>query len=506
MILQAITTYFTPYNFIMAVCGNIIGLIFGAIPGLTGSMALALFLPVSFVMPGYTGLVFLGSMYIGGTSGGLFGSILTGIPGTTASIATVYDGYPMTQKGQAMRALGIAILSSTIGSVGSIFFAMLFCPIISRLALLMGPWEYFSLCFCAIVLVVTISKDDMWNGLISALIGVTLSCVGFAPIDGGKRFDFGIRILLGGIDTTCLMLGIFALSTVMLNYAKHKNVNPPVEPCNFKGLGVSLKEFIEKKVLIIRSFLVGLWIGFLPGMGPGLSNQVSYAMAKSASKEPETFGHGNPEGVYAAEVANNASIGGAIIPMITLGIPGDSPTTLILSALIVFGLEPGPLLMRTSSDYVYLFFIALLMGALLALTFSFGGLRLFPKILSIPYHYLFTGITLFCFTGAYSLSNNVDSLMLCVFIGLLGVFFSFSGLNKAPFLLGFILGPMLESNLRKGLTYTTYGFGYFFMRPASCILLVVAVLSLFWPFIRDRRNKKKGVTAAADANDDVEQE
>ena len=280
MIIQALASYFTLTNICFALCGNIIGLIFGAIPGLTGSMALALFLPVSFVMPSYTGLVFLGSMYIGGTSGGLFGSILTGIPGTTASIATVYDGYPMTLKGQAMKALGVAILSSSIGSLGGILFAMLFCPIISKVALLMGPWEYFSLCFCAIVLVVTISKDDMWNGLIAALLGVTLSCVGFSPIDGGKRFDFGIRILLGGINTTCLMLGIFALSTVLLNYAKHKNTNPPVEPCNFKGLGVSLKEFIEKRVLIIRSFIVGLWIGFLPGMGPGLSNQVSYAMAK----------------------------------------------------------------------------------------------------------------------------------------------------------------------------------------------------------------------------------
>lgn len=506
MILEAILTYFTPYNFGLAILGNIIGLIFGAIPGLTGSMALALFLPVSFVMPGHTGLVFLASMYIGGTSGGLFGSILTGIPGTTASIATVYDGYPMTQKGQARKALGIAIFSSSIGSVGGILVAMIFCPIISRVALLMGPWEYFSLCLCAIVLVVTISKDDMWNGLVAALLGVTLSCVGFSPIDGGRRFDFGIKILLGGVDTTVLMLGIFALSTVIVNYAKHKNTNPHVEPCNFKGLGVSFKEFWQKKILILRSFLVGIWIGFLPGMGPGLSNQVSYAMAKAASKEPETFGHGNPEGVYAAEVANNASIGGAIIPTITLGIPGDTPTTLLLSALVVFGLEPGPLLMRTSSDYVYLFFITLLLGAVLALCFSFGGLKVFPKILSIPYHYLFTGIVLFCFTGAFSLSNNTGSLMMCVFISLLGVFFSFSGLNRAPFLLGFILGPMLESNLRKGLTYTQYGFGYFFMRPASCVFLVIAILSLFWPFVREKMAKRKqsANSASTNENEDVD--
>ncbi len=484
-----------PGNILLALGGNSIGLIFGAIPGLSVSMALALFLPVSYVLPSFSGIIFLANIYTGAVSGGLFGSILIGIPGTTSAVATTYDGYPMTQNGQATKALGIAIVSSFIGTTGSVTCAMLFSPIISKVALMMGPWELFSLCFCAIVLVVTISKGDMWNGLIAALFGVLFACVGFSPIDGAKRFSFGIKVLLGGINTTALILGLFALGTVVVNYGQHKNQNPPAPKAELKGLGVTFKEIIENRILIIRSFLIGLWIGFLPGMGGGLSNQVSYAMARSASKHPETFGHGNPEGVYATEVANNASIGGAVVPMITLGIPGDSPTTLILSALIVFGLEPGPMLLQKSPVHAYLLYFAMFFGAICALALSFGGLRAFPKILSVPYNYLFAAVVLLSFTGAYSLSNSNTILMVCVSLAVVNVFFSFAGLPRAPFLLGFILSPMLETNLRMGLTYTDKGFWVFLTRPASCALLLIAMASLFWPTIREKREAKKKAEA-----------
>ncbi|MBQ9422550.1 MAG: tripartite tricarboxylate transporter permease, partial [Pyramidobacter sp.] len=246
-----------PVNLITALIANVIGIIFGAIPGLTGSMAMALLLPVSFGMKGYTGIIFLGALYVGGVSGGLIGSILLGIPGSTSSIATTYDGYPMTLKGQSVKALGIGIVSSFIGTVGSVLTAMLFCPLIASIALKLGPWELFSLCFCAIILVITISKGDMWNGLIAALCGVSMSCVGFSPIDGASRFSFGIKTTRGGINMTALMLGLFALSSVILNYARRETVNPPMEHAKLKGFGVSLKELFEHKMLIIRSFLIG---------------------------------------------------------------------------------------------------------------------------------------------------------------------------------------------------------------------------------------------------------
>ena len=492
MLASTLAILFTPSNVLIALAANIIGIIFGAIPGLTGSMAMALLLPVSFAFEGYTGIIFLGALYVGGVSGGLIGSILLGIPGSTSSIATTYDGYPMTLKGQSVKALGVAIVSSFIGTVGSVIIAMIFCPFIARLAILLGPWELFSLCFCAIVLVVTISKGDMWNGLISALFGVAFVCVGFSPIDGAKRFSYGIKTIMGGINMTAIMLGIFALSSVIINYGKRETVNPPVDKVEIKGLGVTFKELLENKMLILKSFFVGLWIGFLPGMGSGLSNQVAYAMARSSSKHPETFGQGNPEGVYASEVSNNASVGGAIIPMIALGIPGDTPTSLMLGGLIVFGLEPGPLLMKTNPDFVYVFFGILILAAIMTLLLQMLGMRTFPQILKIPYHYLFTAIVVICFAGTYSLTNNVASCYLMVICCAVGIFlFGYGGLPKAPFILGFILGPMLEKNLRKGLTYSSEGFVTFFTRPVSALLLAVAIGSLFWPAIRDRLEAKK---------------
>ena len=501
MFASTISILFTPINIVMALIGVVIGVVFGAIPGLSGTTAMALLLPLSFTMDKYTAIIFLGSAYVGAVSGGLIASILLGIPGTTSSVATVYDGYPMTLNGQSVKALGIGIVASFIGTVGSVLVAMFFCPLIAKIAIKLGPWEIFSLCFCAIVLVVTISKGDMWNGLIAALFGVAISCIGYSPIDGAKRFSFGIKGILSGVNTTALVLGFFALCTIMKNYAKHKTVNPPMESTKLKGFGVTFKELRENAWLIIKSFFIGLWIGFLPGMGSGLSNQVAYASARSASKHPETFGKGNPEGVWASETSNNAAVGGAIIPMIALGIPGDTPTSILLGGLIIHGLEPGPMLMSTSPQFAYVFFGIMLFAAVLTLVLQLGGMRTFPKILGIPYHYLFTAIAVICFTGAFSTTMSVFNCKLMLVMGLVGIFFAFAELPSAPFILGFILGPMLEQNLRKGLTYTDQGFLTFLIRPISGVLLLVAVGSLFWPAVRARIEAKRG-KKYADDNDD----
>ena len=214
-------------------------------------------------------------------------------------------------------------------------------------------------------------------------------------------------------------------------------------------------------------------------------------MARSSSKSPETFGKGNPEGVYASEVSNNAAVGGAVIPMIALGIPGDTPTSILLGGLIIHGIEAGPLMMTNSAQFVYVFFGILLVGALYTLGLQMFGMRAFPKILKIPYHYLFTAIAVICFTGAFSTTMSLFNCKLMLALGLLGIFFAYAGLPSAPFILGFILGPMLELNLRKGLTYTDTGFITFLTRPISGVLLFVAVASMFWPTIRDRLEKKK---------------
>jgi len=485
-----VASLFQPHHLLLALGGNILGIVFGAIPGLSASTALALLLPLSFSMPPETGIIFLGNIWIGGVSGGLIASILLGIPGSPSSIATTYDGYPMTLKGQSVKALGVGIISSFIGTIGSCVVAYLFCPILARWAVKLGPWELFSLCFCAIILVVTISKGNMWNGLIAAFFGMLLSTVGFAPIDGAKRFSFGIMSISGGLNLLALVLGLFAMGSFVHSLGKGDLVNPDVDT-KVSGFGVTLKEFVDNIGLIIKSFIIGLWIGFLPGMGSGLSNMVAYASAKSSSKEPEKFGTGCIEGVFASEVSNNAAVGGAIIPMIALGIPGDTPTSLLLGGLMIHGIEAGPLLLTNSANFVYTFFATVFFAAILTLLLQYFGMRSFPLMLKLPYHYLYSAIAVICFVGAYSDTNSLTNCWLMLFFVAISLFLVYGKFPTAPLILGFILGPMLESNLRKGLTYADTGILSFFTRPISCVLLLFAFASLFFPLIRSKMDKKK---------------
>lgn len=471
--------------------GTVLGIVFGAIPGLSATTGIALMLPVSFTMSSVTGILFLGSIYVGGISGGLIASILIGVPGTPASVATCFDGYPMAQKGQSSRALGIGIISSFIGTIASVVVAMLFCPILASLAVKLGPWEFFSLCLCAIVLVVTMSKGNMFNGLIAGFLGVIIATIGIAPIDGAKRFTFDVPNLLGGVNQIALVLGFFAIATLVKNFAKGDTKNPDLDTKSVTGFGITLKEYFSYKALVLKSYLIGLWIGFLPGLGAGLANLVAYAHAKSSSKNPEKFGTGCDEGIIASETSNNAAIGGAIIPMIALGIPGDTPTAMLIGGLMIHGIDAGPLLMANHPSLVYSFFGVLLFSAILVLVLQFYGMRTFPYILRIPVCYLYAGIFLICAVGAFTDSRTMFNCWLMLTIGGLGMFMAAADLPASPFILGFILGPMLEENLRKGLTYTDNGFMPFLTRPVSCVLLLVAVGSLVWPFIRDHHEARR---------------
>lgn len=328
-----------PLTFLIILLSTAIGIILGAIPGLSGGLGVALLLPVTFGMPSEVGLAMLVSIWVGGVSGGLIGSILLGIPGSPSSIATTFDGYPMTRNGQAVKALGAGITASFVGTVLSILIAMFLSPILARLALKLGPWEYFSLGFCAISLVAALSRGSIFLGMASAGLGLLLSTIGFAPIDGYPRFTFGSIYLGGGLDLIALMLGLFALKQVVADYARGQQQVPEIDMKDIRGFGVSLREYRDNAWNIIRSFFIGLWIGFLPGMGAGLSNMVAYAQAKSASRHPEQFGKGCIDGVFASETSNNASVGGSLIPMVALGIPGDGTTAILLGGLMIHGIS-----------------------------------------------------------------------------------------------------------------------------------------------------------------------
>ena len=484
----------SPTNFLIILAASIAGMILGAIPGLSGGLGITLMLPLTFVMEPRISIALLTAVWIGGVTGSFIAAVLIGIPGSGSSIPTTFDGYPMTKKGQAVKALGIGITASFMGTFFSTIIAVCLSQVIADVALKMGPWEYFSLCFCAITLVVSLAKGNMFRGLASAFIGIILATVGTSPIDGTMRYTFGYYHLIGGLSLVGVMMGLFAIQQVVLAHGQGQKEMPPVDMSNLKGIGIGFKDIFAHIKTIIRSFFIGLWIGFLPGMGSSLAAMVSYGQAKSASKTPEEFGKGCPDGVWASEVANNAGIGGAIIPLISLGIPGDGTAALLLAALTIQGLSPGPLLMTSNPEIAYVIFAATLLSAVMCFFVQFGTIRIFPRILKLPYHYLFSVILALCFIGAYTDSNSMFNVYVMLVMAVLGILATWGGLPSAPMLLGFILGPMVEQNFRKAVTYSDHG-GYleFFTRPVSCILLIFAVGSLVWPLIKKAINKKKAV-------------
>lgn len=472
-----------PVTLLIILLSTTLGIILGAIPGLSGGLGVALLLPITFGMESHVGLAMLVSIWIGGVSGGMIGSILLGIPGSPSSIATCFDGYPMTRNGEAVKALGAAIVASFIGTALSILIAMFLSPFMARMALRLGPWEYFSLGFCAIALVAALARGSIFHGMAAAALGLLLSTVGFAPIDGYARFTFGSIYLAGGIDLIALMLGLFALKQIVQDHTRGEQQIPEVDVAQIRGFGVTLREYRDNAWNITRSFLIGLWIGFLPGMGSALSNMVAYAQAKSASKHPEKFGQGIVDGVFASETSNNASVGGALIPMVALGIPGDGTTAILLGGLMIHGIQAGPLLFANNPDIVYALFLTALLAAVLTLVLQYFGMRLFPAILKIPYHYLYPAIVVLGFIGVFVGSSTAFNYVLLLGFAALGLVMDRVRLPVGPFILAFILGPMLELNLRRGITYTSDGIWPFFTRPISAVLLLAAAVSIVWPYL-----------------------
>ncbi len=478
MILYVIQTISDPFVLFLALAGVIIGLIFGCVPGLAGALAIILLLPFTYMLEPQIAIVLLMSIYVGGISGGFISAALIGIPGAPAAIATTIEAWPMTKKGGAVKALGVGTIGTFIGTFFSGIAALLLSPIIAKYAVRLGPWEFFGLCLCAISLVVSLSKADVLKGIISACIGFLIGAVGFAPICGTLRFTFGITQLNTGLTLGATMMGFFVMRQIMVDFGKGNVTLPKVEDTKIKGLGVSVKEVVDNIWNIIRSFFIGLGIGFLPGMGSGISAFVSYAKAKDASKKPELFGNGAIEGIFATETANNATIGGAMVPMVALGIPGDTTTAILLGALIIQGLEPGPLLMVNNPGFVYVMFGALIFAALLTFLFQFFGMRFFPRLLKIKFMYLFPVIMLFSFNGAYSEGLSIFNVYMVVVCGVIGFILSLGEFPITPLILSYILSPMLETYLRRGISFSDTGALAFFTRPISLLLIIIAVVSV----------------------------
>lgn len=458
--------------------GVAIGIIFGAIPGMSATMAVALFLPITFGMEPIPSIALLVALFIGGISGGLITAILINIPGTPSSISSTFDGFPMAQQGQAGRALGIGILYSFIGTLMGCLVLFFVAPPVARFALRFGSFEYFAISLFALTLVAGLSGKNLAKGLVSAIIGLLVAMIGIAPIDAYKRFTFEFSALDAGLALVPVLLGLFAVSEV-LKEAETSFGNAPTKLPKFKMpgfFGTNWSEIKSQWLNTLRSGSIGIGIGLLPGIGAGTSNLLAYLAAKNSSKTPEKFGTGVPDGIIASETANNAGIGAAMVPLITLGIPGDSVTAMLLGGFLIHGIQPGPLLFQNNGELVYSIFVALLVASIVMLCLLYFGLRGFVAMLSIPKHYLLSLVMVMCFVGAFAVNNRMFDVYTLIAFGLLGYVMLKFDFPFPPLILGFILGPMLEQNLRSALMSTQGSFWPFFERPITALFLVLALL------------------------------
>lgn len=468
----------SPITILFIFIGVAAGIIFGAIPGLTATMAITMFLPVTYTMKPIDGISTLVALYIGGISGGLISAILLNIPGTPSSVATCFDGRPLAIKGQAGKALGIGIVFSFIGTILSIIALIIISPLLAKVAIKFGPYEYCALAIFSLSLVITLTGKDLIKGLMSAAIGAMIATVGLAPIDSVKRFTFGNVELNAGFQLLVLLIGLFAISEVI---ATAESVNNEEEftieqNVKIKGFGFTFIEFASQIKNAIRSSIIGLVVGILPGIGGGISCMLSYTAAKNASKTPEKFGTGIIDGVVASETANNAGIGGAMIPLLTLGIPGDAATAMLLGGLMVHSVSPGPLIFNKNGVIVYGIFTAMIIASIAMLILEVFGIKIFMNVLKVPKNYLLPLIVALCVVGAFGNSNRPFDVVCVLIFGLIGFLLSKAKIPQIPVIMGFILGPIFELNLRRAAQLYTSEPGTLFQHPIALIFGIIAIL------------------------------
>ena len=479
-------------NLLLIIGGVLLGLIFGAIPGLSTTMAVALFLPITFAMKMFPSMSLLIGLYIGGFSGGLISAILLNIPGTAASMMTTMDGYPMAKKGQAAKALGLGITSSFLGGGLSIIALILIAPALAKVALKFGSFEYFSLTFFALSMIVTMSSKDVTKGVISGLLGILTAMIGPAPIDSYPRFTFGFRSLETGINSTVVLIGIFAISEIFIlgdqkNQMKITKEN--VQVAKIHGFGFSFAEYWVEKWNLLVSAVIGILIGILPGIGGALASIMSYNASKKLSKHPEEFGTGCNAGIVASETANNAAIGGAMIPLLALGIPGDAVTALLLSAFTMKGVQPGPLMFTNNADTIYFIFVAMLIANVIMLIANYFSIGVFVKLLKIPKHLLFPIVGFLCILGVYGLNRSSSDLTLMLVFGIIGFFMKKWDLKAQPFIIGMLVGFMAEQNLRRAMMFSDGSFLPFVTSPLSLLFLIAGFASIIITIYRSVKQK-----------------
>ena len=476
-------------NLLIIPIGLLLGIVVGAIPGLTSDLGIILCIPLTYGMEPTTAILMLLAIYCGGTYGGSITAILINTPGTSANAATLFDGYPMTEKGHAFKALKMALYASTIGGLISAVVLLVAAPQIAKITLLFGPAEYFALSIFGLSVIAGVSNKNILKGLIGACIGIFVSTIGMDKISGTVRFTFGSIKLTAGIDLIIALIGLFAISEIMM-----KSQYDPEK--DMKVAGKFAKDVITKeeykrcrKPIGIGS-IIGCIIGATPGTGGGLAAFIAYNQVKQASKHPETFGNGEIEGVAASESANNGACGATMIPMLTLGVPGDGATAILMGAFMVHGMVPGPTLFKESGNILYAIMFGLIIVNIFMYLIGNALIPFYANITKLPYELLASIVLSMCIAGAFSTNNRVYDVMIILVFGILAYFLRRMDFQLVPILLGIVLGPLAEVNFRRALVLSDGSMDIFIKRPISLTFILIAVISISVFMFKELRSAK----------------
>ena len=480
---------FTLENILWINIGVFIGSVFAAIPGLSVILCVILFLPVTYSMTAIPGMMFLLGIYCAGGYGGSVSAILINTPGTPHAAATMLDGHPLSEQGRTKAALKIALYASAFGGIFSALMLLFLGPQVARVAAQLGTAEYFMVCVFGLTIIAGVSGKSMIKGLISACLGLLISCVGSDPMTSYDRFTFGISRLYLGLDLAVCLIGLFALVEIMSKAEKRLD-RLNLDTTQIKDDGVITKEEYKRMARpVLLSSIIGVMVGIIPGTGASEASWFSYNTAKNMSKHPEEFGHGSVEGIAAAESANNAVTGATLIPLLTLGIPGDGTVAIMLSALMINGLNPGLSLFTTQGNIMYAIMLGLILVNIFMLLQGKFLTTLFAKVVSIPQEILTPIIVIFCFAGAYSVNENFFDVGVALIFGMLAWILRKLELPPVPILLGLVLGSMTETNFRRALLISN-GSPKIFFSSVYCIIFLVLILLAVGAIVRGKMKER----------------
>ncbi len=469
--------FFTPYALLLTAAGCLLGLVIGVLPGLGPLMGIILLTPVALYLPPVAGMGMLIAIFVGGSAGGAVSAILLRIPGTPLAAATLLDGYPMAQKGRAPEAIGIAISASALGGLLGGVFLIFLSPLLADVALRFGPPEYFALTLLGLVSITVISKESTSKGLMVGIVGMLISTIGMDQFASAYRFTFDLPQMLGGFNIVAMVVGLFALSEMFLQIEQgglDRRSKVEVVRASWRAIGTTLRSWVN----VVRSSLIGIFFGALPGAGGVIASFTSYAVAKAVARDPETYGTGNPEGVVATESANNACCGGTLIPTLALAIPGDATSAVLMGALILVGFFPGPELFENHVDVVGGIFLAYIAANVFLFVLGILFTPIFASILKIRKKHLIPIVTLLSVIGVYAIQGSTFDLWVMLAFGGLGYVFRRFDYPLAPLVIGAVLGPICENNFRRSLVLSADDYGIFIDRPICATILAISALAI----------------------------